>query len=126
VEAVDVSERDDDLVEVRMLVPRAALVQAAPAPELVSQATSLGTFGVPARRFLEIVRRADFPGRVIRNGKLRLVRPADFIAALERIDATEEQGPRPTAEAESAPTRRSSIAEELGLEEAPRARRRAG
>lgn len=113
------SARDDEFVEVRMLVPRSELVQAAPAPELVSQANVLDTFGVPPRRFLEIVRSPRFPGRVLRNGHLRLVRRADFLAALERMDGEVTEPEAPTEPAKLAP-----LAERLGFEEAPRASRR--
>lgn len=98
----------DDLVEVRMLVPRGALVQPAPAPELVSQANALEAFGLPPRRFLEIVRSPRFPGRVLRSGRLRLVRPADLLAHLERGAESEHEA--------EPPPEPSSLVERLGLE----------
>ena len=118
--AVDDPGGDEELVEVRMLVPRRALVQSAPAPELVSQANVLDALGIPPRRFLELVRSPRFPGRVRRSGRLRLVRRVDLLEHLEhedeadRVDDVGDETPR-----------RSTLAERLGLEDVrQRARRR--
>ncbi len=116
--AEDVDPGVDDLVEVRMLVPRRALVQEAPAAEMVSQESSLELFGVPPRRFLELVRSPRFPGRVLRLGRLRRT---DLLSFLEQADETPEvvdESPRPTPA--------TSLVERLGLEEVPRPRSRRG
>ena len=105
----------EDLVEVRVMLPRSALVQAPPVPELVSQASSLAVLGIPPRRFLEIVRSPRFAGRVLRDGRLRLVRRVDLLDHLEReTDAAREHNDcdeQPT----TAPAR-PSLADRLGLE----------
>lgn len=102
-----------ELVEVRMLVPRAALVQAPPAPEYISQANCLETFGLPPRRFLEIARSPRFAGRVLREGRLRLVRRSDLLAHLERTTAEAAAGGNDEQPATLAP---STLADRLGLE----------
>ncbi len=113
---------DDELVEVRLLLPRRALPAPAPPradPELVSQENVRDLFGVPPRRFLEMVRSPAFPGRVLRIGKLRLVRREELLAHLHKID----EGVR--AEAASGDDEpRPSLATRLGLEEAPAPARR--
>lgn len=102
------------------MLPRAALVQAAPVPELVSQASSLAVLGLPPRRFLEIVRSPRFAGRVLRDGRLRLVRRVDLLEHLEReteAAAADNDGDEQAA----ASTARPTLADRLGLEAVRRA-----
>ncbi len=110
--------RDEDLLELRVLVPRSALpsTPARVEAELVSQESSLELFGLPPRRFLEMVRDPRFPGRVLRVGKLRLARREDLLAHLHAVDEAPDERERE----ESAPPPPRSLAERLGLEEAPR------
>lgn len=107
---------EEELVEVRMLVPRTALVQTPPAPELISQANSLETFGLPPRRFLEIVRSPRFPGRVLRDGRLRLVHRADLLAHLERATAEATSAAGNGNDEQPAATAAGTLADRLGLE----------
>lgn len=59
-----------------------ARTAAEPKPLLVSQHTCLAVLGVTERRFLDMVRELAIPH--LTSGKLRLVRPEDFTAALAR------------------------------------------
>lgn len=117
IEAGLIEDSSGDLVEVRLVVPRRVLQQQAPSPELVSQATSAEVLGVPKRRFLEIVRSPSYPGRVLKVGRLRLVRRTEFVAHLEsltdgRATVPESAGPR-DAKARAVP----GLLDRLGLEE---------
>lgn len=117
-------DRREDLLELRVLVPRSSLPSAPSRveAELVSQESSLELFGLPSRRFLELVRDPRFPGRVLRVGKLRLVRREDLLAHLHAVD----EGPDERDREESAPAGPPSLAERLGLEEVPRRARGRG
>jgi hypothetical protein len=93
-----------DYVEATLRLPVAAVRVESPA-QLVSQQTSEPVLGIDRRRFLEAMhgfRAAG--GEVIRLGKLRLVRPAEFVAWLAGR-ATPRAGQDDTGE----------LAESLGL-----------
>ncbi len=112
----------EDLVEVRVMLPRAALVQAPPVPELVSQASSLAVLGIPPRRFLELVRSPRFAGRVLRDGRLRLVRRVDLISHLEsETEAAREASNDGAEHPTTSTTTRPTLADRLGLEAVRRA-----
>lgn len=112
--------RDGDFVEVRLVVPRGVFEQQPPAPELVSQANSMEVLGLPKRRFLELVRSPGYPGRVLKLGRLRLVRRTELLAHLE---ATPAQRSSPGANGAAALASRAvhGLARRLGLEEVTRA-----
>lgn len=116
IEAVPVEDSSGDLVEVRLVVPRRVLQQQAPSPELVSQATSAEVLGVPKRRFLEIVRSPSYPGRVLKLGRLRLVRRTEFIAHLELLTQQSATRVQPSERAHDR-SRSLGLLDRLGLEE---------
>lgn len=116
-EAVPVEDSSGDLVEVRLVVPRRVLQQQAPSPELVSQATSAEVLGVPKRRFLEIVRSPSYPGRVLKVGRLRLVRRTEFVAHLESVTAQRAPRAQPAAGGEIRGRSVHGLLDRLGLEE---------
>lgn len=75
---------------------------------------------LPPRRFLEMVRDPRFGGRVLRIGRLRLVKREDLLAHLHALD--EREGDVEEIEPDRAP---ASLVERLGLEEVPRRARAA-
>lgn len=83
--------KPDDSLRVHMDIPRSAFITAASVPEFVSQHTCLSEFGVPPRGFLEDIGSPAYEGEVIRRGKLRIVKRADYIAFLRRQSEAKEQ-----------------------------------
>ena len=84
-------------------------------------ASSMDELGMPKRRFLELVRSPRYRGRVIKLGRLRLVRRTELLAHLEELSSGS------SGEESSDLVHRStvpSLLKELGLEEVPVARNR--
>jgi hypothetical protein len=69
----------DDLVTIT--IPRSALTVVAPAPERVSQATSLEVFGLPPKAFVALAKRGAFAAA--REGRLWVASAADVRAYLD-------------------------------------------
>lgn len=86
----------NDLVELRIVVPRTHLPMTAP-PDFYSQ-VNCGLLGLPKRTYLELLRRPDAPP-VTRVGKLRLVARDDMIAYIQRL---REVAPKAVAELDDA------------------------
>ena len=97
---------DHDYVEIRAMVPRDALVQRLPSPDIVTQHNALHTVGLQPRQFLELLRTASLP--VIKAGRTRGVRRELLLAYLETLMK------HPTANQD--PSKPTSLADLLGLE----------
>lgn len=77
----------DGALELRLVVPH-ELLAGSPRVEMISQLNA-AVVGLGKRQFLELLRREDAP-RVLKVGKLRLVRRDDLLAFLERIGAAND------------------------------------
>src|SRR5690349_12384437 len=73
---------------VQIAIPMGAITVVAPRPAFVSQKTSLDILGVPADRFLAMVRAPGFPLPVAPVGKLRMVETEAAIAYLRALGAS--------------------------------------
>lgn len=102
------AKRNEETVRIVIDVPRAAFVQMSTPPEWISQRTAERETGVGARSFLEDVGGPAYDREVIRRGKLRLTRRADYIAWLR-----ERQTPR--GEVQPAMDGADRVLAELGL-----------
>jgi hypothetical protein len=76
--------KPNDTVRVHLDLPRSALVQYAAPAEWMSQLTCEADPGVSRRCYLADVHSAAYPFEVLRRGKLRLTRRADYIEFLRR------------------------------------------
>ncbi|WP_438040939.1 hypothetical protein [Sorangium sp. So ce128] len=77
-------------------IPLDGLAITAAPPELLSQRNVEAVTGIPARVYLDELRKAGFPLKVVRLGKLRLVPRVEFLAWLRAYTA-------PTRPANDAP-----------------------
>lgn len=85
---------DDDGIELRVVVPRSALVAPTRASaDFYSQQNCEGLLGIPRRTFLELLRRVDAPP-VTRVGRLRLVEREPMLAFLRALRAQQEGAPQ--------------------------------
>ena len=100
-------------LELRLVVPREILAGNMRV-EYVSQ-QNVAVVGLGRRQFLELLRRPDAP-RVIKVGKLRLVRREDMLAFLDRVGQSE--GAASVEEMDGA----DKVLEELGCSVRPRRR----
>lgn len=66
-----------------LAIPHEAIRIVAPPPDTLSQRNVEAVTGIPARIYLEAVRRPGFPLRVSRLGKLRIVNRVAFVAWIE-------------------------------------------
>lgn len=95
------NDRQAEVLELRVPVPRDSFVVQAPLPELISQRNA-SIVGFGAREFLDRIRRPDCPVRVIKVGKLRLVNREEFVAWLYALHAerdTSREQPQDEADA---------------------------
>lgn len=102
-------------------VPREALTVVAAPPDLLTQRNVEAATGIPARRFLEMVRAPGFPLAVTREGKLRIVDRQAFVAFV-RDKATAPPASAPANDA--APDPVAELAAEMGMRPVSPARRR--
>ena len=94
-------------MKLELELPDGAVTVTAAPPELVSQKTSEATLGIPRRPFLEALGGYQAAGgEVLKLGRLRLVRPADFVGWLARRRPAELAAPVSGAD---------QLAAELGL-----------
>lgn len=104
----------DDVVELRIAVPRSALPNRGVAPpEYFSQHNCESLLGLKPRAFLELLRRADAPASK-RVGKSRLVARDAMMAFIDSLDAQSkaraeeslDEGDRYLSEIGAQPSRR--------------------
>lgn len=103
------------MVMLSIPVPREALTMIAAPPDTLSQMNVEQATGVPARTFLEMIRRPGFPVRVTKLGRLRVVDRLAFVGHVRGLGETVRDA---EARAEGTePDGESELLEELGLEQ---------
>jgi len=78
------SSKVEPYIKATLAIPEKSVRIIAAPPDTITQRNVEAMTGIPSRVYLQLIRASDFPLRVTRLGKLRLVNRLAFVAWLEQ------------------------------------------